>query len=552
MKNGANFWLINLGSGSGNVKTVPLPPTLTFAAGISNGVSTGWTRPTDDGGSELTGYLLEQSTDQINWTTAATLDANTTNTTVNNLTPGSTYYFRVRAVNEVGRSDASNVMSAAPSQGYNEATGGTVTEYSKDGRLFRVHTFASAGSFNVVKNPNPFRVLLVGAGNDGGLGDYETPGGGGQGGRVLNTSATLSLGQVAVAVGLTSGQDSTLGALKSSSGVNGGDGGRGLRPMGTNGSDGPSSDITGALAFYAGGGGGGSYHNDGGSGNAAGGRSGGGAGGDKVIGAGPTSGSPGAPNTGGGGGGGGGNNAHESVGAGAGGSGIVIVSYEMAPYNEATGGQITDVDNYNNTGQKWRIHTFTGNDSLNVLRAVKPFSVVMVGGGGFGGWCENRDSRGGGGGGGGEVIYVQSVSLPVGNVGVAVGGTDGGSSVAGVGSARPGQRGGSNVWNNRGGNSGSGQPGGNPSEDTWRGGSGGGQGGPGPSGDVNWGNTYGGPGITIPIINQYGAEGGGGAGNNGWGLQGRGYGGGGRGNQATEPGYGPGAAGVVAIAYQIG
>ena len=218
--------------------------------------------------------------------------------------------------------------------------------------------------------------------------------------------------------------------------------------------------------------------------------------------------------------------------------------------NVATGGNsVADVANFSGTGQTWRVHRFTGSGTFSVSVANQSFQAVMVGGGGMGG--KGQDSRGGGGGCAGEVIHLSPLSLSATSYSVTVGGTDAASSIGGVGTARKGQPGGVGVWANAGGASGSGQPGGARSDDTWRGGSGGGQGGPGPSGDVNWGNTYGGAGITIPIINEYGAEGGGGAGNNGWGLTGRGYGGGGRGNFGTEPGYGPGSAGIVVFAYRL-
>jgi len=53
-------------------------------------------------------------------------------------------------------------------------------------------------------------------------------------------------------------------------------------------------------------------------------------------------------------------------------------------YNIATGGTVTDVDDYNGSGQKWRVHTFTSDGTLNVDLAAQPFRVFACGGGGGG------------------------------------------------------------------------------------------------------------------------------------------------------------------------
>ena len=56
-------------------------------------------------------------------------------------------------------------------------------------------------------------------------------------------------------------------------------------------------------------------------------------------------------------------------------------------YNDATGGTETVVDDYNGTGEQWKVHTFTSSDSLLVTSAVDPFAILCVGsGGGGGGW----------------------------------------------------------------------------------------------------------------------------------------------------------------------
>lgn len=65
-------------------------------------------------------------------------------------------------------------------------------------------------------------------------------------------------------------------------------------------------------------------------------------------------------------------------------------------WNAATGGTITDVDNYNGSGQRWRVHKFTSNGSFDVSVATGTFRWLVTGGGGGCGWTEGGNSCGGG------------------------------------------------------------------------------------------------------------------------------------------------------------
>ncbi len=68
--------------------------------------------------------------------------------------------------------------------------------------------------------------------------------------------------------------------------------------------------------------------------------------------------------------------------------------------NVATGGTVTDVANYNGTGQKWRVHTFRSGGTFVVNQCIRPFTVLLVGNGGNGGNLSGGNGGGGGGGGG--------------------------------------------------------------------------------------------------------------------------------------------------------
>lgn len=384
VKNGANFWLLSLGNGTGgDSKNVPLPPENVKAFGAPASVVVSWDAPKDDGGSAITSYIVQQKkgTDFV--------DVKTTQdryVQVDGLEVGTSYSFRVKAVNAVGFSEPSAEVSATPTKEFNDATGGTITQYEKDGKFFRVHTFTSSGQLNVTKAANPFRVLVVGGGGRGGSPrNGEWPGkGGGNGGQVVDKFVPLAVGTNGVTIG-PGDQDSSIADVVAKAAAGAAGGPCGVYSDGTRGSDGPTSDITGTVKYYAGGGGGGADQNHAGSGpggNAGGGT--GGIGGDS--GRDPGDGSAGAANTGGGGGGGGakwdGRQA-QSVG-GPGGSGIVVVSYEIAPFNNAEGGIEKTIENYNGTGQKWKTHTFTAGGTFKVNSGARPFRVLCIASGSCG------------------------------------------------------------------------------------------------------------------------------------------------------------------------
>jgi YVTN family beta-propeller protein len=101
-------------------KTIPQPPTGLTATAQLLKINLSWNVPSDNGGTPITGYMIERSTDNGN--TWSTLVANTgdTGTTYSdtNVLPLTTYTYRVSAINDVGTSDPSNTASAStPSVG---------------------------------------------------------------------------------------------------------------------------------------------------------------------------------------------------------------------------------------------------------------------------------------------------------------------------------------------------------------------------------------------------------------------------------------------------
>jgi regulation of enolase protein 1 (concanavalin A-like superfamily) len=92
------------------VPTVPAAPTgLAASATNFTQLNLTWT----DNAVDETGYIVERSTDGTNFTQVATLAANSNSFSDPNLAAGTKFYYRVRAMNDVGPSLDSNIASAS-------------------------------------------------------------------------------------------------------------------------------------------------------------------------------------------------------------------------------------------------------------------------------------------------------------------------------------------------------------------------------------------------------------------------------------------------------
>lgn len=94
-----------------NVPGQPNPPSATAGA---QQVSLGWTAPGSDGGTSITGYRIDISSD--NGSTYTTAIANTgsalTTAVISNLSAGTSYLFKVFAINAIGTGTGSNASTA--------------------------------------------------------------------------------------------------------------------------------------------------------------------------------------------------------------------------------------------------------------------------------------------------------------------------------------------------------------------------------------------------------------------------------------------------------
>lgn len=348
---------------------VPGAPTgLTATVDSSTQITLNWVAPADSGGSEITGYKVYRSTSPGSETLLTTLgDVLTYQNT--GLSEGTTYYYKVTAINSSGSSIYSNEASGLAHNPQFTATGGNIVA---DNGGYRIHTFTSSGTFDVtIGGMVDVLVVAGGGGGGGGAGADSYNGGGGAGGVIYQTSFVVNTGSYSVTVGNggasnTNGQNSVFSSLMAIGGGKGagnaaagnggsgggaayqhhaygtgtpgqgnngglddqgggaaGGGGAGAAGQNTtavyggNGGVGISNSITGSEVYYGGGGGSGGYNVV-----YTGGNGGGGNGGYYTGGASYYNGSNGAVNTGGGGGG-----AWNANNGGTGGSGIVIIRY---------------------------------------------------------------------------------------------------------------------------------------------------------------------------------------------------------------------------------
>jgi fibronectin type 3 domain-containing protein len=93
--------------------TVPGAPTLNSPTAGNATVTLSWSAPSSTGGSALTGYKVYRGSTSGGETLLTTLGT-ATSYTDNGLSNGSTYYYKVSALNAIGESPLSNERSATP------------------------------------------------------------------------------------------------------------------------------------------------------------------------------------------------------------------------------------------------------------------------------------------------------------------------------------------------------------------------------------------------------------------------------------------------------
>jgi len=88
---------------------LPTAPGTPTASSTGTSATITWTAPADNGGQAVTSYRIQRSTDNINFSTIVASTGNTLLTYTDiNLTPGTTYYYRVAAINAVATAHGSD------------------------------------------------------------------------------------------------------------------------------------------------------------------------------------------------------------------------------------------------------------------------------------------------------------------------------------------------------------------------------------------------------------------------------------------------------------
>lgn len=101
--------------------TVPsAPPKPEFVSATDSSISLSFSLSSDNGGSTITGYKLQKSTDgssfsDTNYVESSFSLTHTLTTAADSLVAGTVYYFRWHAINAIGTSDASETLAVAAS-----------------------------------------------------------------------------------------------------------------------------------------------------------------------------------------------------------------------------------------------------------------------------------------------------------------------------------------------------------------------------------------------------------------------------------------------------
>lgn len=86
------------------------PNNLEVLQVMKDSVVLSWQQPTNTGGSDISGYIVEKRDAKRNtWAPVENVDSNTTTYAVQKLVEGNEYFFRVSAKNDMGTGEAAEI-----------------------------------------------------------------------------------------------------------------------------------------------------------------------------------------------------------------------------------------------------------------------------------------------------------------------------------------------------------------------------------------------------------------------------------------------------------
>jgi hypothetical protein len=142
--------------------TLPAAPTSLAAGSVAQRTaSLSWRAPTDTGGSPITNYLVEYSTNAgESWTTVVRSISTSTRTNLTGLTPGTSYRFRVSSVTAIGTSETGATVDFTTLSAPVNTAAPSVTGTATVGSLLS----ASSGTWTGTPSPTyAYAWLLCGA-----------------------------------------------------------------------------------------------------------------------------------------------------------------------------------------------------------------------------------------------------------------------------------------------------------------------------------------------------------------------------------------------------
>ena len=140
------------------------PTNLTARATYASEIDLGWDAPAKTGGSPITGYKIEVSTDGNDWTDlVADTEATDTEYRHTGLTASSTRYYRVSAINAIGTGSASGTASATTSTVVGSAINAdgsetllTATLTVGQAQSLQTYGYSAGGGYGSLDNTNFF------------------------------------------------------------------------------------------------------------------------------------------------------------------------------------------------------------------------------------------------------------------------------------------------------------------------------------------------------------------------------------------------------------